>query len=33
VPVVLAAERTPAMESLRYDLQHVTSEFMAKTRV
>jgi chromosome partitioning protein len=33
VPVVLASERTQAMENLRYDLQHVTSEFMAKTRV
>jgi chromosome partitioning protein len=33
VPVVLAAERTTAMENLRYELQQLTSEFMAKTRV
>ena len=33
VPVVLAGERTQAMENLRYDLQHLTSEFIAKTRV
>ncbi len=33
VPVVLAAERTAAMENLRYELQHLTSEFIAKTRV
>jgi chromosome partitioning protein len=33
VPVVLAAERTAAMENLRYELQQLTSEFIAKTRV
>jgi len=33
IPVVLAADRTPAMENLRYELQQLTSEFMAKTRV
>jgi chromosome partitioning protein len=33
MPVVLAAERTPAMENLRYELQHLTSEFIAKSRV
>jgi chromosome partitioning protein len=33
MPVVLAADRTPAMENLRYELQHLTSEFIAKTRV
>jgi chromosome partitioning protein len=33
VPVVLAPERTGAMENLRYELQHLTSEFIAKTRV
>ena len=33
VPVVLAADRTSAMENLRYELQQLTSEFIAKTRV
>jgi chromosome partitioning protein len=33
VPVVLATERTAAMENLRYELQQLTSEFIAKTRV
>jgi chromosome partitioning protein len=33
LPVVLAADRTNAMESLRYELQQLTSEFIAKTRV
>ena len=33
VPVVLASERTAAMENLRYEIQHLTSEFIAKTRV
>ena len=33
VPVVLAAERTASMENLRHDLQQLTSEFIAKTRV
>jgi chromosome partitioning protein len=33
VPVVLAAETTSAMENLRYELQQLTSEFAAKTRV
>lgn len=33
VPVVLATETTSAMESLRYELQQLTSEFIAKTRV
>ncbi len=33
IPVVLAGDRTPAMENLRYDLQQLTSEFIAKTRV
>lgn len=33
VPVVLARETTTAMESLRYELQQLTSEFVAKTRV
>lgn len=32
VPVVLATERTAAMENLRYELQQLTSEFIAKTR-
>jgi chromosome partitioning protein len=33
IPVVLATDRTPAMENLRYELQQLTSEFIAKTRV
>lgn len=33
VPVVLATETTSAMENLRYELQQLTSEFIAKTRV
>jgi len=33
VPVVLAAQRTAPMENLRYELQQLTSEFIAKTRV
>ncbi len=33
VPVVLAAEHTGAMESLRYELQQLTSEFIAKIRI
>jgi len=33
LPVVLAAESTTAIENLRYDLQQLTSEFIAKTRV
>jgi chromosome partitioning protein len=33
IPVVLASDRTPAMENLRYELQQLTSEFIAKTRV
>jgi chromosome partitioning protein len=33
MPVVLAPDRTPAMENLRYELQHLTSEFIAKSRV
>lgn len=33
VPVVLAAERTSAMENIRYELQQLTSEFIARTRV
>jgi chromosome partitioning protein len=33
VPVVLAPERTSAMESVRYELQQLTSEFIAKTRL
>src|SRR6266545_4092068 len=32
IPVVLATERTSAMESLRYELQQLTSELIAKTR-
>jgi chromosome partitioning protein len=33
LPVVLAVERTGAMENLRHELQQLTSEFIAKTRV
>jgi chromosome partitioning protein len=33
VPVVLATETTSAMESLRYELQLLTSEFVAKIRL
>jgi chromosome partitioning protein len=33
VPVVLATERSSAMENLRYELQQLASEFMATTRV
>ena len=33
VPAVLATERTDAVESLRYELQQLTSEFIAKTRI
>ncbi len=33
VPVVLATETTSAMESLRYELQQLTSEFVAKIRL
>src|SRR5256714_14855826 len=33
VPAVLARERTDAVESLRYELQQLTSEFIAKTRI
>lgn len=33
IPVVLAAERTGATEILRHELQQLTSEFIAKTRV
>jgi chromosome partitioning protein len=33
VPVVLARQTTSAMENLRYELQQLTSEFVAKTRL
>jgi chromosome partitioning protein len=33
LPVVLTEERTVAVENLRYELQQLTSEFIAKTRV
>lgn len=33
VPAVLATERSEAMENLRYELQQLTSEFIARTRV
>jgi chromosome partitioning protein len=33
VPVVLAPERTEAIENLRHELQQLTSEFAAKTRI
>jgi chromosome partitioning protein len=33
VPAVLAPERTDAIESLRHELQQLTSEFTAKTRI
>ncbi|WP_433050049.1 ParA family protein [Dactylosporangium sp. CS-033363] len=33
VPVVLAPQGTPAIENLRYELQQLTSEFLARTRL
>jgi chromosome partitioning protein len=33
LPVVLAADRSAAVESLRYELQQLTNEFVAKIRV
>ena len=33
VPAVLSPERTDAIESLRHELQQLTSEFTAKTRI
>jgi chromosome partitioning protein len=33
VPVVLATERTAALDLLQYELQQLTSEFIAKTRI
>ncbi len=33
VPAVLAAERSTAVEALRYELQQLTSEFIARTRI
>jgi chromosome partitioning protein len=33
VPVVLSTDHTAAVENLRLELQHLTSEFIAKTRV
>jgi chromosome partitioning protein len=33
VPVVLSAERTTAIVNLQYELQQLTSEFIAKTRI
>jgi chromosome partitioning protein len=33
VPVVLATERTEAIQNLQYELQQLTSEFTAKTRI
>jgi chromosome partitioning protein len=33
VPAVLSADRTDAVENLRYELQLLTSEFIAKTRI
>jgi chromosome partitioning protein len=33
VPAVLATERTDAIETLQYELQQLTSEFIARTRI